>query len=673
MTISASTTADSPAPSGVTEPGLSVPKPRFRSDIEGVRAIAILLVVGYHAHVPGFRGGFVGVDVFFVLSGYLITWLLVHEAEKTGTLNLREFYARRARRLLPAMAVVLLAVIAVATVINAPFEQVEFAKSAAFTAAYLSNAFFAATATNYLGAPPETNPLLHTWSLSVEEQFYLVWPLFVLFACGVWGGQFRLRRLLGWMAGVTVASFAASWWLTATHQPLAFFSSPTRAWEFAAGALGVLIPVRAGRSGALRTALGGAGLVALLAVAIGFGPATPFPGVAALLPVGATIVVLRAGTAGERTALSRVLALRPLQEIGRLSYSWYLWHWPVLVFAGVLFPGLMPIWMRLGLLVLALVLAETSYRLIEDPVRHNARLSAHPHRSLLFAIVLTLAIGAVSVGWHQAAKSWSVSPEQVKFLAMKNDVPKEINNALCEPGFEGTVPNECTFGPDEANHTIVLVGDSHAAQWFSALKPLTQDGWRLVVMSKGGCPIVNAYFYNKYIGRRYTECEQWRDAVVDKVKDISPDITVVGTFVGTDFTQAQWREGTVSAFGSLSMSSKQVFLIEDTPVAEFDFPVCLARRAWRSRLIPSQSCQFRFEPQANAFQRQSIRAASKMYTNIHMVDMNDIICPNGLCQGFVGGVGVFRDMHHITDALARALSPDFLAVLRNLPENALAE
>ncbi|MGH7656940.1 MAG: acyltransferase family protein, partial [Gemmatimonadales bacterium] len=186
-------------------------RPRYRPDIEGLRAIAVLLIVAFHAGVPGFTGGFVGVDVFFVLSGYLITWLLVDEAERTGTINLGRFYARRARRLLPALALVLIVTLAVTALLYAPYEQRVLAKTWAATAFYASNIHFASDAMNYHGAAAETNPLLHTWSLSVEEQFYLLWPWLVLGGLGVlaWQrGRTRPgpRRLAGWLLAATAVS-----------------------------------------------------------------------------------------------------------------------------------------------------------------------------------------------------------------------------------------------------------------------------------------------------------------------------------------------------------------------------------------------------------------------------------------------------------------------------------
>ncbi|MEL6778394.1 MAG: acyltransferase [Cyanobacteria bacterium J06597_16] len=318
-----------------------VAKPAFRPDIEGLRAIAILLVIAYHAHVPGFKGGYIGVDMFFVLSGYLITWLLIHEAEETGTINLVRFYARRARRLLPALLLVLAVTIGISAVLYAPFEQQALAHTALATAAYLSNAYFAQTAVDYLGTALETNPLLHTWSLSVEEQFYLVWPLLVAFAAGVSNRRTRQqspqkvslnrKNILLWMGALTLGSFILSVYLTDVRQPLAFFLSPARAWEFSIGALAILIPT--GRFpfqqqpakqsptskdprafGTLSEIVGWLGLGGILTAVLWFDETTLFPGTAAVLPAIATVLVLRACAARPASRLSQTLSIRSFQE-----------------------------------------------------------------------------------------------------------------------------------------------------------------------------------------------------------------------------------------------------------------------------------------------------------------------------------------------------------------------
>ena len=366
----------------------------FRPDIEGLRAIAILLVVGYHAAVPGLSGGYVGVDIFFVLSGYLITGLLVGEINETGTVDFRRFYARRARRLLPALTLTLLVTVIASAAIYPPVEvkQGGLATTAVSTAAYASNLYFAGWGADYFAPDPEKNPFLHTWSLSVEEQFYLIWPLFIIFALKVPAFQnpqkANGRRLLPWMATAVVLSFTLSLYLTGVRHSWAYFTSPTRAWEFALGGFVVLLP-QAGaffwipRNGLLNRWIstlqlvvdksaglfGWMGLGGICLAAVAFGKKTLFPGFAVLLPALSTILVLRAGTSRVTNSLVRVLRVRPLQEIGRLSYSWYLWHWPVLVLGSALVPA-PSLSVRAGLVVFSLGLSALSYRLVENPIRN---------------------------------------------------------------------------------------------------------------------------------------------------------------------------------------------------------------------------------------------------------------------------------------------------------------
>ena len=365
----------------------------FRPDIEGLRAIAILLVVGFHAGVPGFSGGYVGVDVFFVLSGYLITGLLVREIEKNGSVDLPNFYARRARRLLPALALTLLVTVLVGIAIYPPFEanQGGFGATAVSTAAYASNLYFAGSSTDYFGPDREKNPLLHTWSLSVEEQFYLLWPLFIMFAVGAfaWQGRKNMNRsrLFWWMSAAAAASFALSFYLTSRQQPWAYFSSPTRAWEFALGAIFVLLPYKAGKEASF---VGWVGLAGIGLAAIAFDRTTVFPGLPALLPAISTGLALRGAEANG--LMVRVLSLEPLQKIGRLSYSWYLWHWPVIVFGAAIIaaPSLA---LRVGLALASLAIAAASFRWVEDPIRHNRGLAKRP----MYAFAMAAAIAVVGM------------------------------------------------------------------------------------------------------------------------------------------------------------------------------------------------------------------------------------------------------------------------------------
>ena len=639
--------------------GAGVPS-SFRPDIEGLRAIAVLLVVAYHAGVPGVGGGYVGVDVFFVLSGYLITGLLVREAEATGTVALGAFYARRARRLLPAVLVVLVAVVAVGAAVFAPFEQIELARSAWATAAYVSNVHFARGQTDYLGAASETNPFLHTWSLAVEEQFYLAWPLVVMVGLGVLAFGTRVRRgavpsrrrLVWTMTAIAAASFALCVALTATRQPWAFFLSPPRAWEFALGALGALVAARP----RIDTLLGPLGLVGILASAVAFGAETPFPGWAAALPVLSTVAVLRAAAARPDGRLARGLGARPLQTLGRLSYSWYLWHWPALVVGAALVPHV-GLGGRVALAAASLGPAWASYRFVEGPVRHSAFLARRPRAALALAGVATVVGVALALGWGRFATHAAEDPSQRHVRSARADLPA-LYASGCHAGFEVVAADVagCLSGDDRAGRTIVLLGDSHAAQWQPALENLAESrGWRLVSLTKSSCPAVDAPLYSTFLRRTYTECAAWRRSALAAVGTLRPALVVVTSEVGRDLGDDVWEAGTGRVLASLRTSGARVVLLRDTPAAPFDVLTCLARHVWRGGRAETAACSFAGrDPRPTVWAAQR-RAAAR--TGVATADLTEAVCPGGTCNATRSGRITWRDRHHLTTTAAQALAP----------------
>jgi peptidoglycan/LPS O-acetylase OafA/YrhL len=275
----------------------------FRPDIEGLRGIAVLMVVAFHCGIPGFSGGFTGVDVFFVLSGYLITGLLVAEIRETGELHLLQFYARRIRRLLPASALMLAPTLLIGAAILAPQEVIFAGRTGRATALYLSNLFFAINAANYFAPDIKTNPLLHTWSLAVEEQFYLFWPLLILLGLRVWRS---MRALIAVEASVTLLSLGGCLWWTAHAGAFAFYQLPARAWEFGIGGLAALLPHGTLRLPSIsRQALGWWGMVGIAASAICITEVWNFPGWMALIPVLGTATVLVAQRIGSALGWGR--------------------------------------------------------------------------------------------------------------------------------------------------------------------------------------------------------------------------------------------------------------------------------------------------------------------------------------------------------------------------------
>ena len=368
-----------------------------RGDIEGLRAVAVVLVVLFHASIGGVPGGFVGVDVFFVISGFLITGLLLRERTASGTISLSSFYARRARRLLPAAALVLVVTLVASIILLPPLLVPGVATDTAAAALYVSNMGFAMQATDYFAAGQAPSPFLHFWSLGVEEQFYVFWPAIVLL---VTRGAIRPGRRVGiTVVAIAAASFVFALWLTSAAEPWAFFSLPTRAWELAlggslavAGARLSLLPQR------VAAAAGWVGLALIVVAGVVLNETTPFPGTAALLPtVGAALVIV---SGAQPTALgpARLLGTAIPRFFGRISYSLYLWHWPVLVLPAIAAGVPLPLSERVVLVVVSVALATATSRLVEDPFRRGRFIGTLPRRNLAMAGALTVAVAMTCVG-----------------------------------------------------------------------------------------------------------------------------------------------------------------------------------------------------------------------------------------------------------------------------------
>ena len=513
-----------------------VARERFRADVEGLRAVAILAVVLYHAGLGATGGGYVGVDVFYVLSGFLITGLLWDELRQTGGLSFASFYARRARRLLPAaLLVVVVTVIASGLWLSPLWAQV-VTRDAIASTLYVANYRFAALRTDYLAADAPPSPLQHYWSLGVEEQFYLVWPLLLVMASLAWrrAGGASPAPAVATVVVVGAASFALSLRLTEVSQPWAFFSLPTRAWELAVGGLVALSARRLARlPGPAAVTLGWLGMGAIGWSVVRLGGSTPFPGTAALLPVGGTAAVVAAGCSAARFGPAMLLARRPLQLGGKLSYSWYLWHWPLLVLAPAVVGHALGLVPKLALGAFSALLALATLKLVEDPVRFSPRLRARPGRSLAAGATLTAVATVASIAAANslpaprghgaaatpgripiAASRISRVPEGTAASAVtrlqaaaapveravagavaERAVPSNLNPSLerahhdqarpfldgCDDGWRDTRVVPCAYGDRRSTTTVVLFGDSHAPQWFPAFERVAAARhWRLV-------------------------------------------------------------------------------------------------------------------------------------------------------------------------------------------------
>jgi peptidoglycan/LPS O-acetylase OafA/YrhL len=644
----------------------------FRLDIQGLRALAVLFVVLYHARLPMFSGGYVGVDIFFVISGYLISGLLIREVERTGRIDFAAFYARRIRRLLPAAAVVFVATAVAARLWLSPLEQVELAPSLVFSALYASNIWFATQATDYLGGDVHAELLLHTWSLSVEEQFYLVWPL-LIFLGARYLAPGRVRRAILWtMSGVFVASLAASLWLTYAAQPWAFFSSPTRAWEFAAGGLAFMVTRRVAlwpdRLKDLMMLVGFAGMAASV---LFFDDRTRFPGVAAILPVAGTVLMITAGTG--RGWMTRALGTPVMQTMGNVSYSWYLWHWPVLVFP---FAGPTTLPERMAGVVISFFLAWGTYLVVENRVRFSPLLTASPLRSIAFGLCLTLVATGTGVALRTIGKQSLASPEQKQYN-VRSDLPRVYRDGCHQPFRKDTSP-ECVYGDTKGKKTVVLFGDSHAAQWFPALERIAQEKhWRLISLTKSACPSVWATPYRQELGRKYEECDRWRSSVIDRVNRERPALVVLANgaahvegatpFSGTKVSQgidpAEWQKGMAETLSKLGPSGAAVVILRDTPLPGFDVPTCLSKAAWRGQDVLS-ACSFGRDQALNQEVYEIEQRAAKGLDHASVVDLSDLMCAGATCRPLIDGRVAYRDSHHLTVAVSKSFAPALLERVR---------
>jgi peptidoglycan/LPS O-acetylase OafA/YrhL len=643
----------------------------YRADIEGLRAVAILLVIAAHAKMPWLAGGFVGVDVFFVLSGYLITGLLVQEIRDTGGLRLMAFYARRLRRLLPALLLMLVGTSVAAMVLLAPFEQREQVDAAGAASLWLSNMFFAVSQLDYFGPSADTNLFLHTWSLGVEEQFYLVWPALVLFLLGAWRWQgFRKdwSSLRPGLAVIVVSCLALSIYWTYTQPALAFYSMPSRAWQFGLGALTFLLRVKREPSDEGATAsrtihlLGWAGLVMILTAALLLDSHTPYPGGWAVLPALGTACVLYAGAHG---GVGRMLSLRPMQSIGSVSYAWYLWHWPVLLLGATLVNMHDPLQV-LGLVLLSLAFAVASRQLVENPVRRNPCLLRRPTLALVGGLAVMAGAYFMTTQWQLQTDDWVRRPDQRRFSRANGDVPK-LYAKDCDSGFNGDRVKVCKFGDEHAAHTALVVGDSIALQWFPALvSNYARPGWRLLVITKSACPMVDVPFFYQPLGREFTECERWRSSALAYAIALKPDVLILGSGTFYDFTPAQWMSGTHRVLGRVAdAATGGVFLMLASPTLPFDGPACLSRASWRPRFLA------RFGDCTTVATKRSddidalVRRAAERYPQVHVVDMRDAVCPGQICRAARDGMIVFRDAQHLTASFAGTLSQSLARELQS--------
>jgi peptidoglycan/LPS O-acetylase OafA/YrhL len=679
----------------------TAPPRRFRPEVQALRALAVLLVIVYHIDPALLPGGYIGVDVFFVISGFLITGHLWREASSTGRVSLRKFWAARARRILPASLVATVGTLAIAFVLL-PLDLLElWWRHALASVFYVENWTLAADAVDYQAADNEPTAFQHFWSLGVEEQFYLFWPLLVVLAVRLWSrGSWRrsaeardtagLRVTLLVLFGLVVAG-SLVWSVVEVRagNPVAYYSTLTRVWELGAGGVLALLMRDTERFGSVRNTLAVGGIALIVAAACFFDDATPFPGLAALVPVLGTCAVIAAGRTSGPGSLRRIAESWSVQRVGDVSYSLYLWHFPVVVFFSV-HAGRTPEGPDvLALLVTSFTLAIASYVLVERPVRTLAwfrpdgRLLVSALLAMVLVAGLTLALPLRAQGvlgeWDRRAESVaaevdarvaeSIADGYVPFVdddtaitpnPLRADDDQAPDVGRCLAAQEDETTPACEFGETEDPvATVAVVGDSHAEMFTEPIATVAAErGWRVVSYLHSGCP------YNAE--RRDSEgdvegCLAANERTRDALAALRPELVVTTSYENLGFERRGAEEqpgaaGYAEVWNELVRAGSRVLVIRDTPQASERVVTCVTEDYGSpERCAKSRSRALD--------ERDVVPAALEQAPGVRSVEFWDRFCDDDTCPAVIGNTLVYRDLHHVSRTYMRTLVDDLREAL----------
>lgn len=664
---------------------------RWRGDIQGLRAVAVLLVVVYHVGLSGvlepaaggfLSGGFIGVDVFFVISGFVITGLLLPLMQKGDRISFAAFYARRARRLLPALAIMITVVAVLSIALLSPLgPQQETARTGAAASVFAAN-FELFRNVGYFDLGADNNALLHTWSLAVEEQFYLVFPALLLVMWRVAHGARRWSHLppvltFGALVfAITLASFFLSYGMSSRDAAFAFYAAPTRAWEFCAGALlALIVPVLRRIPEWVGVVMGALGAVVLVVGAITIMAANGYPKSAALIPVIGTSLLITAGEATDR-GMTRLLAIRPAAWLGDLSYSWYLWHWPMIVFAWALWPT--ATWQIAFVAAASLVPAWLSHRFVENPIRFDRRIIG---RRALALVIVCMTIPLV------ASLGLSLSAELERHSAAAESVARDVLplHADAARGCEdiplgSTRPRGCTFRTPDAIGEIVLAGDSNAGQYTEPMASASNEaGFDLTTATASACPFADVV--SERFGFTDFACKAKVDQTLAEIVRDRPSLVVVASDSTLYIRDDQWRlRDTATGFEAVSPKEKAEVLqtglekvlrtlkqagipalvVHVLPHIDGAEPSsCPALRL----LLDAADCAGAISHSAAEQQRNlaltAERQAIAAVPGTSGVDFAQQICGPRHCRAFRDGVWMYRDPDHLSVRGALTLTEHF--------------
>ena len=603
--------------------------------IQGLRALAALLVTIFHAKL--LPGGFIGVDIFYVISGYLITGLILREIENTGKLDLQTFYQRRIKRLLPTSVFVLFVTAIVGMFVLPAITRDALGRDLFAAATYISNYLFAWWENDYQNLDATPSPFIHYWSLAVEEQFYVVWPIFILLL-----SRYGKRAVFRGIAAVTFLSLLLSIYQTQTSPIWAFYSLPTRAWELGFGALLLFVPDTFWKNRFIPWF----GVIGIALASFRFDEKTAFPGINALLPVVSTAVLIGSISIWPR-AFNDLSNNRISQWLGSISYPLYLWHWPALVLPSSALGRPLRIRERIFCIILTIILAHFTGKYIEQPIRHKKIAGKKIYQFFAATTVISLVAGVIIS--FSSSSMITVKGTDYKFNLVEVMQKPAVYGDDCHSNYGETESGECTYGDLNSETTIVLYGDSHAAQWFPTLLKLANEkGFKLVSLTKSACPSVDVPRADQGAYKN-VHCETWRDKSVKRIKQIRPAAVILSSYQyftppsGYSDKNKWWKDGQEGLLSSLRGSSDHLIYISDTPKPLRDIPNCLASR-------DVNSC--------NTTERTPV----KIIRGFEIIDPTPWLCTK-LCPAIQDGYVVYRDSSHISVAAALALKPQLEAAL----------
>lgn len=628
---------------------------KHRPDIDGLRALAVVPVILFHIGLPAFSGGFVGVDVFFVISGFLITSMITEDLRQ-GRFSLADFYERRIRRIFPALFTVLLGTALLASIVLLPRDFASFGKSLVATALFGSNIFFWRQA-GYFDLESHTKPLLHTWSLSVEEQFYLAFPLLLLLIHR-WMPRQQTRGIIA----LAVLSLGISIWGVARYPEAAFYLAPTRAWELLLGALLAVGVFPAPERQGTRELAAGLGILLLASSFYTLSIATPFPGLNALQPCIGTALIISAGTQGT-TWVGRLLTVRPIVFIGLISYSLYLWHWPLisLIRNWTLEPLTFP--QAVTVIALSVAAASLSWQFVEKPLRRRG--SAVTRRATVFAWAGAVSVVAIVFGnltYRSGGWPGRVGPDVLALDAAQRDFSP--SRATCHANNAKRIGygQACIYGAKGVKPRFAVWGDSHATELGPMLGEVAagiQGSVRLV--SYTSCPPALSFRQRKLLQCARHNAEVLRDMRADPELDV---VFLVARYSGAFTARGNsFLEGFTAIATSLAESGKQVVIVYPRPEYRYSVPVKLARSAQHGDDLKRVGMsRADFESQQGRFVAllNGITGPGKIFR----IDPTQRLCDASFCQAYADSAPLYFDEHHLSVAGARYLAPLFEPFVR---------